>query len=61
LGRSVSELKATLTLNEFRLWAAFYVLEAEREQPAEQRVRRPATRAAACQELNRLFGVGVPP
>jgi hypothetical protein len=45
-------------VNEFRLWSAFYVLEAEDATPPEHRTRRPGNRAEACQELNRLFGVG---
>lgn len=45
-------------MNEFRLWAAFYVLEAEDATPPDRRTRRPGSRTEACLELNRLFGVG---
>jgi len=46
-----------MSLNEFRLWAAFYVLEAEAALPPDKRPRRPADSAQACAELNRLFGI----
>ena len=57
LGRTVCELKETISFNEFRMWAAFYVIESERAVPPEQRTRRPLSKSAACHELNRLFGI----
>ena len=44
-------------MNEFRLWAAFYVLEAEASLPPDKRPRRPVDPATACNEINRLFGI----